>query len=113
MKIVPSLALATLTLIVTSAVNANETYACLFGGNERTVRVSYANADSKVPCQVIYEKESGSQVLWDAQNEEGYCEMKAAEFVEKQRGWGWDCAKMEAAAEVTPIPASTVTTPAS
>jgi hypothetical protein len=32
-----------------------------------------------------------------AQNEEGYCEEKAKELVEKQLGWGWSC--KEAAAE--------------
>jgi len=30
-------------------------------------------------------------VLWRASSEVGYCEQKAAEFAEKQRGWGWQC----------------------
>jgi hypothetical protein len=45
-----------------------------------------------VPCQVVYTKEDGTtQNLWSAENVEGYCEQKADEFAEKQRGWGWDC----------------------
>jgi hypothetical protein len=31
------------------------------------------------------------QVLWRAQSEEGYCEARAAEFVERLRGMGWTC----------------------
>ena len=80
---------------------ADETHICLYGGNERIIKVTYTNPGSKVPCQVVYEKNTGSQVLWNAENEEGYCEAKAGEFVEKQRGWGWDCALMEATAAQT------------
>ena len=93
------------SLLATTALvaSADETYVCLFGNNERTIRVTYTYPDSQIPCEVVYEKETGSQVLWSAQNEEGYCEAQAAAFVDKQRGWGWDCARMEAPAD-TPAP---------
>ena len=29
--------------------------------------------------------------MWSATNAAGYCEEKAAAFVEKQQGWGWEC----------------------
>ena len=74
-----------------------ETYACLYGDTERKIKVVYFEAGSKVPCEVIYEKDTETQVLWSANNVEGYCESKMATFVEKQRNWGWDCVKMEAA----------------
>ena len=85
-----------------SSLAAGDTYVCLYGNNERTIKVVYGSPDNKLPCEVVYEKASGSQVLWNAQNVEGYCETKAAEFIDKQKGWGWDCAKMDsvAAAEV-------------
>jgi ABC-type Na+ efflux pump permease subunit len=70
-------------------------YVCINGDSERHIRVLYTYTGQKVPCEVVYEKASGSQSLWDAQNEEGYCEAKALELVEKQRGWGWDCAAMD------------------
>jgi hypothetical protein len=95
-----------LSCINTQFSHADQTYICLFDNSERLIKVSYTYADSKVPCEVVYEKNTGSQVLWNAQSEEGYCEARAAEFVEKQRGWGWDCALMEPT-EVTTTPAQT------
>lgn len=74
---------------------ANETTVCLYGNAERKITVVYDYPGQAVPCSVTYEKGDGIQTLWNAQNEAGYCEMKAAEFVEKQRGWGWDCAKLD------------------
>ena len=48
-----------------------------------------------VPCEVHYYKDTEvpgeDQVLWSAQNEAGYCETKAAEFVERLRSMGWTC----------------------
>jgi hypothetical protein len=109
MKSLLVFAVTSACLLLSSTLAANETYVCLYGNSERTIKVVYATPDSKIPCDVVYEKDSGSQVMWNAQNMEGYCETKADEFVEKQRGWGWDCAKME---EETPGPAPAATTPA-
>lgn len=69
---------------------ADTTYVCTQGSMERKIEVVYLEA-GKVPCEVRYTKDGETQVLWSAQAEEGYCEAKAAEFVEKQRGWGWEC----------------------
>jgi hypothetical protein len=85
-------------LLLSSFVVADEVYACQHNGLERTIKVVYESADSQIPCQVIYEKDSGTQTLWSSQSEPGYCESKAESFVEKQRGWGWDCTKLEAPA---------------
>ncbi len=97
MKQLLCLCLATSALLLSSFASAEEIYACQHNGIERTIKVVYENADSQVPCQVVYEKDSGTQTLWSAENEAGYCEAKAESFVEKQRGWGWDCAKLESA----------------
>lgn len=69
---------------------ANTTYVCTSGDMERRIEVVYLGTDT-VPCEVRYTKNGTTEVLWSAQAEEGYCEAKAAEFVEKQRGWGWEC----------------------
>jgi len=74
---------------------ADTTYVCTQGGMERKIEVVSLGA-GKVPCEVRYTKNGTTEVLWNAQAEEGYCEAKAAEFVEKQRGWGWDCVEMGA-----------------
>ena len=48
-----------------------------------------------VPCEVHYYKDTEmpgeDQVLWSAQNQEGYCEARAAEFIAKLEGMGWTC----------------------
>ena len=80
-------------LFASSPLFANETYICKHGNQERTISIVYANADSAAPCEVTYDKGAGTESLWQAKNDVSYCEEKAAEFVEKQRGWGWDCNK--------------------
>jgi len=83
-------------LLVGNAV-ADETYTCTHGTQERVITIVYQDQAAKVPCEVQYQKNGTTETLWTAQNEVGYCERKAEEFVEKQRGWGWDCAMAGAA----------------
>jgi hypothetical protein len=92
------LGLGVSALFLSSLLAADEVYACQHDGIERTVRVVYESADSQIPCRVVYEKAAGNQTLWSSLNEVGYCEGKAESFVEKQRGWGWDCTKLESTA---------------
>ena len=73
---------------------ANTTYVCTHGDMERRIEVVQLGA-AAVPCEVRYTKNGNTEVVWNAQAEEGYCEARAAEFVEKQRGWGWECSKSE------------------
>ena len=79
-------------LCASSPLLAEESYHCKSGEAERTIMVSYSVPGQEVPCEVIYTKEGGtSESLWQAQNEMGYCEEKAKQFIEQLRGWGWDC----------------------
>ena len=60
-----------------------------------------------VPCDVVYKKPTEGvedQVLWYAENTEGYCEDKAREFVGKLESWGWVCLETvsQASGEDTP-----------
>ena len=71
---------------------ADETYTCTHGDQERIITIVYQDQAAKVPCEVQYQKGDVTETLWRAQNEAGYCEEKVAAFLEKQRGWGWDCA---------------------
>jgi len=84
---------AAVTFFASSAATANETYICKHDTQIRQIQVVYASDSAKVPCEVTYDKGQGAVSKWQAQNQEGYCEEKAAEFVEKQKGWGWECAK--------------------
>ena len=94
MKRVFAIPLLLITILPIATSYADDTYICAYNGNERSIKIKYTYADSKLPCDVVYEKSSGSQILWSAENQEGYCEAKAAEFVEKQQGWGWECVQL-------------------
>ena len=39
------------------------------------------------------------QTIYSANNEAGYCEEKTAAFVEKLRGFGWQCSTAQGPAE--------------
>lgn len=59
----------------------------------REVVIDYPEGGS-VPCNVIYKKQTEGfedQVLWSADNMEGYCEDKARELVANLESWGWVC----------------------
>ncbi|MDH3715554.1 MAG: hypothetical protein OET44_17090 [Gammaproteobacteria bacterium] len=79
-----------LTPMLTMAATDQRTV-CTHDSQERVIELVYP-AGNQLPCEVRYTKDGTTEVLWNAQNETQYCETKAAEFVEKQRGWGWQCA---------------------
>jgi hypothetical protein len=59
----------------------------------REVIIDYPEGGS-VPCHVIYKKQTEGfedQVLWSADNTEGYCEEKARELVANLESSGWVC----------------------
>ena len=85
------IALTSLTLLASSAIAIeNSKTVCTHDAETRVIEVVYTG-EGNVPCEVQYTKSTGTQTLWNAQNAEGYCEEKAQAFVEKQRGWGWNC----------------------
>jgi hypothetical protein len=68
----------------------NQVIHCQSGEAVRVIEVAYPQG-TELPCEVQYTKDGETQVLWRASTEAGYCEDKAAQFAEKQRGWGWQC----------------------
>ena len=84
---------AILVPLSVSAQGAAE-YQCFLQGLQRRVEVVYESSVA-VPCEVHYFKDSEApgehQILWNAQNESGYCESQAQAFIEKLEGWGWAC----------------------
>ncbi len=95
MKFIPFLLSVLFSMTVITEAQAT---VCKHDNSERKIEVVYPEG-SKTPCEVQYTKSSGMQVLWSAQGKEGYCEDKAAAFVEKQRSWGWQCEASETVAE--------------
>ena len=70
-----------------------DSWSCSKSDNVREVMIEYPQGGS-VPCDVVYKKPTEGvedQVLWYAENTEGYCEEKAREFVGKLESWGWVC----------------------
>jgi hypothetical protein len=97
-------------MLLPLSVNANA-WKCEHNGMVREVQVEYLG-DGKVPCNVIYDKPTEgieTKVLWFADKQEGYCEEKAQEFVNKLESWGWTCTPFAVApAEEAPVEESPV-----
>ena len=91
MKRLTILCLTIALSMLASLAIADETYVCTYGQEERVITVVYQDQEAKVPCEVRYEKDGTTTTLWTAENEAGYCEEKAQDFVQKQREWGWIC----------------------
>jgi len=68
-------------------------YQCSKDERLKTIAVTYDNSSSDVPCNVTYTKKEKAIELWHADKQAGYCESKAAMFVENQKGKGWSCTK--------------------
>lgn len=84
------LCLSLLAIAFTSS--ANE-YICTHDTSTRTISVDYQAYPEPVPCRVKYDKqeEGGVQYPWNAKNQTGFCEQKAAELAERLRSYGWNC----------------------
>lgn len=80
--------------LAASPAGATESWTCVQAGLVREVTIYYPNAPAPLPCEVFYTKRSENglpQALWSASNEHGYCARKAAAFVDKLTGLGWQC----------------------
>ena len=79
-------------------------YICRHELSVRAVKV-FNNPPSGKACEVVYEKASGTKTLWTANMDKEFCARKAADFVQKQVGWGWDCTDKDGVAVTLPEPA--------
>lgn len=74
------------------------TISCTAPGSSavRQLKTSFVNAPSTLPCKVVYYREDGkTQVIADAKYTSGYCAEKRNAFLERLKGWGWQCEKIE------------------
>ena len=81
-------------LALSASINAYaDSWNCSNSDLVREVVIEYPQGGS-VPCNVVYKKQTEGvedQVLWSAENQEGYCEDKARELVASLESWGWVC----------------------
>ena len=88
-------AVLTLTLIaISNFAAANTSSQCSLGEISRNIDIVYSHPGQPVPCEVLYDKRSeggGLATLWRAQNEAGYCEARAAEFIARLEAMGYTC----------------------
>lgn len=66
-------------------------YTCTLKDIERQIQVHYLVPEQEVPCEIRYQREDRTELLWRANNQEGFCESEAADFAEKHIKWGWQC----------------------
>jgi hypothetical protein len=85
----------------------NQKTVCSHANQTRVIEVVYTTGD-ETPCEVRYSKEDGMTTPWSANNLAGFCEEKAAAFIDKQESWGWACeaAANEPAADEMAVTAS-------
>ena len=70
-----------------------DSWSCRHGNDVREVHIVQPMS-SPTPCEVVYKKLTEGfedQVLWNAQSDGDYCEVKANEFIAKLESWGWTC----------------------
>ncbi len=83
-------------VILLTGISANvyaDSWNCSHDDLVREVIIDYPQGGS-LPCDVVYKKQTEGvedQVLWSAENEEGYCEDKARELVATLESSGWVC----------------------
>lgn len=90
---------------------AQSSYVCSYGDSMRVIEVVYDTPGQAVPCRVKYTKAMGSQFLWSAQSQEGYCEQKAKEFTNKQEAYGWQCVEMVDELDLKKVPELVINKP--
>lgn len=70
-------------------------YVCTMKELSRRIEVDYLDPPSRIPCAVNYYKDTEApgqrETPWKAEKQEGYCEDKANDFIEKLSNWGWSC----------------------
>jgi hypothetical protein len=81
-------------LPLTAMAQSGDRFQCMMGGNVRRVEIFYETG-AAVPCEVQYFKDSEApgqrEVLWRAQNQSGYCEARAREFIMRLESLGFEC----------------------
>jgi hypothetical protein len=73
---------------------ADQTTICSNQGQERKIVLT----ENEQGCQVDYTKGAESKTLWSSART-AYCAPHAAEFIEKQKSWGFECTAQDTTAQ--------------
>jgi hypothetical protein len=65
--------------------------------------------EGQYACRVVYKKDGGSEVLWQARNDPEFCEPKARALVARLQQAGFECAVTEHASRCEEAPQTAVT----
>lgn len=100
----PALILAGLSLLAGSVLAApaeSDEYHCRRGDLVRRIEVQFANDADRLPCQVVYwrDTEGRARTPWHAENQVEFCTRKAREMVKRLQGSGWTCDAAETSFE--------------
>ncbi|HEY7884707.1 MAG TPA: hypothetical protein VIC08_07120 [Cellvibrionaceae bacterium] len=72
--------------------SGNYHYSCKLQDEVRLIEVVYLLPEQTVPCEVRYQKnQEEPEVLWRANNQEGFCEIEAQKLKRNQESWGFTC----------------------
>lgn len=96
------LVLFSLALALPGHADTNHGHVCHRDDAQRLIQVVYLVPGQAVPCEVHYEKDGEREVLWRANNQEGFCEEQARTFVNQQQEWGWQCEAISTDEEIAP-----------
>lgn len=83
-----------------STARADENYLCTFGQQQREISLIYQYPEAPLPCEVRYKKAGKTEIMWSAENTQGFCERKLQSFVQQQIDWGWRCSNLSATANI-------------
>lgn len=89
------LQLLAVTCLITPLNSWAESWSCRHGNDVREIHIERTTTEA-VPCEVVYKKLTegvADQVLWNAQNDDSYCDEKAEGLVAKLESAGWVCAE--------------------
>lgn len=93
-KIFPLCVAVIASAIAAGVASADQTTVCTAQGQERKIEL----IENDQGCQVNYTKDAESKTLWSSARS-AYCAPHAAEFIEKQKGWGYECTAPAPAAD--------------
>jgi hypothetical protein len=75
----------------------DEAYMCRNGERERRVELQHPDIQGRLPCQVVYWRDAtqtgGSESLWEAAHDYGYCIEQTRGLVQHLQDGGWRCQK--------------------
>lgn len=101
MRAIPSLSLTSVPLAAALLAGApmpalGSEFVCERGGAIRRVEIAVQDEVSRVPCEVVYwrdtEQPGVRDVLWNARTDAAFCVRQAEDLVRRLEGGGWRCA---------------------